>query len=248
MITLSADLFILLLSAHVAGDFIFQSNEDVARKQEPLILARHSLIHAGLVWALSGMWHVLWLPVAIGVLHGMIDWVKAQFGRVGIGWFFGDQAAHLLVLAIAAGTASVLHGTPAWSGLGMDAVYPVLLVLTGAVLTIRVGGIVVGLTLVPYLAELIEREGEDALPGARGFGDGGRIIGYLERALLYVMVLSGHLAAVGFLVAAKAFFRIGEIKDQSNRLEAEYIIIGTLTSFAYGLIVAYGIVLLLAVR
>lgn len=248
MASFPVDLFILLLAAHVAGDFVLQTNEDVARKREPLVLARHSLIHAVLVYTMSGLWHVVWLPVVIGVAHGVIDWVKSRFGSDRLAWFFGDQAAHLVTIAAAAVVATMLHGEPAWSTLGMDAVYPILLVLSGAVLTIRVGGIVVGMTLVPYLDELIERAGADALPDARGFGDGGRVIGYLERTLLYILVLTGNLTAVGFLVAAKAFFRIGEIRDQSNRLEAEYIIIGTLASFAYGVIVANGIALLLGVR
>ncbi len=33
--------------------------------------------------------------------------------------------------------------------------------------------------------------------------------------------------------------RFGEIKDRENRMEAEYIIIGTLMSFGYGIFIAY---------
>ena len=40
---------------------------------------------------------------------------------------------------------------------------------------------------------------------------------------------------VGFLVAAKSVFRFGELTNQQNRLEAEYITIGTLMSFSWGL-------------
>src|SRR5690625_2610551 len=127
------DLFILLLAAHVLGDFVLQTNEDVARKREPLVLARHSLIHAGLVYAMSGLWHVIWLPAAIGLTHGVIDWVKSRFGREGIAWFFGDQAAHLVTIAAAAVGATMLHGDPAWSGVGGGAVYAVLFVFGCAV-------------------------------------------------------------------------------------------------------------------
>lgn len=75
----------------------------------------------------------------------------------------------------------------------------------------------------------------------RGFADGGKIIGRLERLLIYLFVLSDALGAVGFLIAAKSIFRFGELSNQSNRLEAEYITIGTLMSFAVGLAIALGV-------
>jgi hypothetical protein len=56
-----------------------------------------------------------------------------------------------------------------------------------------------------------------------------------SRFLIYLFVLSGQLAGVGFLVAAKSVFRFGELKEHHNRLEAEYITIGTLMSFSWGL-------------
>jgi len=74
----------------------------------------------------------------------------------------------------------------------------------------------------------------------RGFDDGGKVIGQLERLLIYLFVLSDALGAVGFLIAAKSIFRFGELSDANNRLEAEYITIGTLTSFAVGLAIALG--------
>jgi uncharacterized membrane protein (DUF485 family) len=41
------------------------------------------------------------------------------------------------------------------------------------------------------------------------------------------------------LITAKSIFRFGEIKERQNRLEAEYIIIGTLMSFGYAIFIAY---------
>ena len=69
----------------------------------------------------------------------------------------------------------------------------------------------------------------------RCFPNGGRIIGQLERFLIYLFVLSGQPTGVGFLVAAKSVFRFGELSEHHNRLEAEYITIGTLLSFGWGL-------------
>jgi hypothetical protein len=55
----------------------------------------------------------------------------------------------------------------------------------------------------------------------------GRVIGILERALLYGFVLQGQYGAIGFILAAKAFTRFKALDD---RPFAEYVLIGTLLS------------------
>jgi hypothetical protein len=55
----------------------------------------------------------------------------------------------------------------------------------------------------------------------------GRIIGLLERLLIYAFVLSGQFGAIGFTLAAKGFTRFKELE---NRSFAEYVLIGTLLS------------------
>ena len=55
----------------------------------------------------------------------------------------------------------------------------------------------------------------------------GRIIGVLERVLLYSFVLQSQYGAIGFILAAKAFTRFKALDD---RPFAEYVLIGTLLS------------------
>lgn len=52
----------------------------------------------------------------------------------------------------------------------------------------------------------------------------GRVIGLLERALLYLFVLQGQFGAIGFVLAAKAFTRFKALDD---RPFAEYVLVGT---------------------
>lgn len=69
----------------------------------------------------------------------------------------------------------------------------------------------------------------------------GRVIGLLERALLYGFILQGQYGAIGFILAAKAFTRFKALDDRSF---AEYVLIGTLLSgglaLLFGLLVAKG--------
>jgi hypothetical protein len=63
---------------------------------------------------------------------------------------------------------------------------------------------------------------------------------FWKRTLIYLLVMVDMASGIGFLIAAKSIFRFGEIKDRTNRMEAEYILIGTLASFAYAMVIAYG--------
>jgi hypothetical protein len=113
-----------------------------------------------------------------------------------------------------------------------------LKIAAGLVLQVWCGSLVLGICLRPFLRQIEQTRTETEASTSRGFADGGKVIGYLERILIYVFVLAGELAAVGFLVAAKSILRFGELKDSEHRMESEYIIIGTLASFAYGIAVA----------
>lgn len=108
--------------------------------------------------------------------------------------------------------------------------FALLIVLLGGALTVWLGGPVVARLVRPYA---------DQLDDDTGLKRGGRIIGYAERLLIYVFVLAHAPTAIGFLVTAKSIFRFGEVTDGSRRKHAEYVIIGTLVSFAYAVTTAY---------
>lgn len=66
---------------------------------------------------------------------------------------------------------------------------------------------------------------------------GGRIIGPLERVLLFGFAAVGEPAAAAVVVAAKGFLRYPEITskaDESGAL-AEYVLVGSLSSWVFGL-------------
>jgi len=111
-----------------------------------------------------------------------------------------------------------------------------LIALLGAVLVVWVGNTVVARLVKPYSNQVSTEV---------GLQSGGRTIGYAERLLIYVFVLADAPSAIGFLVTAKSIFRFGDITGKEQRKLAEYIIIGTLVSFAYAVTMAYLIRLLL---
>lgn len=66
----------------------------------------------------------------------------------------------------------------------------------------------------------------------------GRLIGILERIIMMVLVLSGSIGSIGFVLAAKAFARFSEL---DKRPFAEYVLIGTLLSTLFAVLIGYGI-------
>lgn len=59
----------------------------------------------------------------------------------------------------------------------------------------------------------------------------GRWIGYVERLLIVAFILAGDYTAIGFLATAKGLFRFNDPK------KAEYVIVGTLLSFAIAVLI-----------
>ena len=255
---IAKQLLICLVAAHFVGDFILQSDKDASNKLKPLILLKHSVIVATLSYVLCGVWAKWQIPLVIFCTHMVIDWIKEKIaGRDDLSnkWeiyaFLADQAAHILII-----TALVFIIVPAetaadtgvntvslfWVQLFRKDFLKLLMIISGAILAIKAGGILIGMAVKPFLDELEKADdglNQDIRANSRGFENGGKVIGYLERGLIFLFMLTGHPAGIGFLIAAKSVFRFGEIKDPQHRMEAEYIIIGTLMSFGYGMLIAY---------
>lgn len=117
-------------------------------------------------------------------------------------------------------------------------IWKALIIAAGVFLLTYPGGVLIDVFLKPFQKQLNKKFRPNSLRPVTGLKDGGRIIGYLERLLIFVFIVSGQFAGVGFLVAAKSIFRFGELKDSENRKQAEYIIIGTFTSFLLAIVVS----------
>ena len=60
---------------------------------------------------------------------------------------------------------------------------------------------------------------------------------WFERILVLTFVITNHYEGIGFLIAAKSILRFNDIKGEHMRKEAEYVLIGTLMSFASSIII-----------
>ena len=67
--------------------------------------------------------------------------------------------------------------------------------------------------------------------------EAGKWIGYLERILILTFVITDNMEGVGFLLAAKSVFRFGDLNKAKDIKTTEYVMLGTMTSFAIAIIV-----------
>lgn len=228
-----SEVLLALVATHTAGDFLLRPGlrwrPQRALAPVPLDALLLTALAAGtagtLDWRLLGL-----LLAALLALNG----IRARLLPDRLGAFLGDQGARVAVLAGLAwafpqAVAEGLWG--AWLGPAERLVYQqVLVVGAGGLVTVAGVGRVVGHLMAPLAAALDPDQGP-----AGGLPGGGRIIGWLERGLVLILVLSGQPGGFGFVLAAKSILRFGEIKDAGNRRLAEFILIGTFLSFALGL-------------
>lgn len=206
--------FIVLICAHILADFVLQPDQIAQNKHRWGVLSLHAGVHALLSWLLFGF-HLPWqIPVIIFLSHFLIDFLKQKVSDTAC-TFCVDQCLHVLVLAV---LAYGLHraGVTDQSGL----FYKPLVLLSGLVVTVQGSGF-----LVSKVAQRIIGENDLKVDGLNG---GGKLIGQLERSVIFLLIMMGQPAGIGFLVAAKSILRF---KDSEDQRLAEYVLIGTLLSF-----------------
>lgn len=216
--------FAALLFAHTLADFVLQTNWIAQNKHRLPVLGLHGLIVLATAQVAIGRFDA-WELLALAAVHVVIDAAKTRLMPEGFPGFLVDQAAHLTSLAVLAAYAPGLFATGLWAECSF---LPGMMALTaGAVLTIRAGGFAVGALMQGYQHASLP----DGLP------NGGRVIGQLERAVIFLLVLVGQPAGIGFLIAAKSILRFDTASQ--NQHASEYVIIGTLASFGWALAGAY---------
>lgn len=249
--------FTFLLAGHLFADFVLQSDALVEQKRNPNQRGAALSKHQRQVCLAHFIFLLPWNPILaaiialpLGLIHLAIDRWKLKAERAKphlLRWFAWDQLFHLASLALIAAIMMEMPDSgriegwilnPAIIELLFFTTFLVFLMING-----RLGGFLVG--------EFLRRYKPDATPA--GFaetqvelaGDAaeseqlrtGRVIGILERCLLFIILIQGEWGAAGFVIAAKSIVRFQNLED---RAFAEYYLVGTLASFLFALVTALG--------
>lgn len=226
-------------AAHLFVDFVLQSKKLIQNKKDKKagswFLYLHCFLHAAFIYALLPDKYIWQIPVIIFISHYCIDLWKLYQNENAL-TFFADQLLHIFILII---VWAMWYQPTNWlsahfSGLLIN--YNFWLITTAYLLTIFPLSYLLG-----YLTQRWRKDiDQDMNYSNTSLSEAGKWIGIFERILVLTFVLNNHFEGIGFLIAAKSILRFNDIKGDTMRKEAEYILIGTLMSFASS--IAIGII------
>ena len=228
---------VALAATHFAADFLIRP--DGMAPAGPRAFLFHIALVTALAWAALGYPPAWMLLGLLAASHAGIDLARRRWGGRGLAAFLAGQAAHLAAITLLASFWPGSWGAGVWAQPATLARLPWLEALpaayaltAGVIATVWAGGQAVG----ALMSEMLTAEIPKGLPR------GGLVIGRLERLMILMMILLGQPAGIGFLITAKSILRFGEVTghqdDAATRLLSEYVIIGTLASFAWALATA----------
>ncbi|MEJ5261341.1 MAG: DUF3307 domain-containing protein [Ignavibacterium sp.] len=238
MESIQIKILIILVSAHFLGDFVFQTDNDVKRKRSWLIFLKHIFFIASLTYLILGVFNSYVIILIVVISHIIIDLIKLKIKKDNIWIFIVDQSLHLLILLLISLNYKkfLTEGDEIyWEEIFGNNFYMILILITSIIVLTKVSGILISYLIKPLQINVTtnENKNEKTLPQT------GKIIGYLERIIIYISVLSNVPALIGFLITAKSILRYSEIKNENDKLFVEYILIGTLFSFSLGISFSY---------
>ncbi len=223
-----------LLLAHVLTDFVLQNARMVKHKRnykaKSWVLYVHSALAGILTYIILQEWSQFLVPLVIMITHFLIDLWKLHQKKDNIKYFIIDQILHIIILVIAwlyliNGFSLVIPEIQKFFSS-----VPQLAILIGYLLVTFPVGFIIGKATERWQEEIIREGG-----GQNSLKKAGRYIGVFERILVLTFILINNFAAIGFLIGAKSILRFSDTKGA--RKQTEYVLIGTLMSFAICIII-----------
>lgn len=224
------------LAAHFFTDFVLQSKKLVQQKKDKKaaswFLYVHCFLQALFIYLLSPDKSLWQIPLIIFVTHFFIDLWKL-YQKENIYTFLIDQVMHIVVIIVIwfAWFQSFNWFTDFVSALLNN--YNFWLITTAYFIVVFPLAYVLGFATQRWRKD-IEKHNDRS---NASLSEAGKWIGVLERILVLTFVLTNHLDGIGFLITAKSILRFNDIKGDNMRKEAEYVLIGTLMSFAASIII-----------
>ncbi|WP_316752919.1 DUF3307 domain-containing protein [Pedobacter gandavensis] len=253
------NLLLRLIFAHLLTDFVFQPKSWVTDREQrhgkSAKLYLHVFVTTIVAYLLSGLYTNWLIPAVIFSSHLLIDYLKSKANKDRFSYFIIDQMAHLLVIlflwlaienkwsATQSAIATLINNQNFW-------------IIAGGYLFVSLPlGIIIGKATQKWRDQIsLEKERSAAalasLPPDTsetentaiqiirsseeqelGLANAGKWIGICERILILTFVIMGQYTAIGFLMTAKSILRFSE-KETNTQLKTEYVLVGTLVSFA----------------
>ncbi len=236
---------VVMLIGHLLGDFYLQSDSLVKKRKK---CKGYVLLH--------GLIYTLCMSVAFGICvrisdesifaliilcfgHLLIDMLKSFFDnpknnksiRKDTVVFFADQASHIINILLV----SILFSSKVqlYSYVTLNiAKLPnkPLMIILGLLCILKPIDIIISNFLFGNKNSVIN------INPLKDLVKSGRIIGYLERIIIFILMQFGAFSAIAFVLTAKSVARFKELEQEER---AKYYLIGTLFSACSVIVIAF---------
>ena len=255
----NSTLFLMLLIAHLLGDYYFQ-NQKLAEKKENSYpaLVIHSLIYAVAIALAFGFVNAPWWVFALAAgMHWVIDSVKWSLRKTffpKIWLFLIDQLLHLLVLIALVLVSPEAALRPWLASFALPQAFWAWIALI--LLIVKPVNVSIDILFKRYKSAAEEETRMQEQQSVQNFLTGktadtenpskdmekrpeeaegaGAWVGALERLITVLFAAMGQYAAMGLLMAAKSMARYDKITK--GPAFAEYYLIGTLFSLFFAIV------------
>jgi hypothetical protein len=228
-------LLILQFTAHLLADFNLQPQTWCNIKNNSKLIGNVHFYHIAVVFICSlifsfsvSFW---WAALFIAFCHFVLDVTKSYLFRKGIRenyLFFLDQTLHLAVITATVYVFTQKEPIQFPPFVTLNTVFMLFAIIASS----KSSNIFIKKYMEANNIVASDKENSDNLLKA------GRVIGFLERFVSFILISFDQFAAVGFIIAAKSILRF---KD-TDTAKTEYLLIGSLLSF--GIAILLGIIYL----
>lgn len=235
MIQEEISVLLRLLIAHLLSDFVLPPAawvaERYARKLRSVKLYIQAFISSVITLVLTGLWNIWWLPVLIFCSSWSIN-AWRSYRPQKLKYFLGAELLHLLVIAL---VWLSLYNKWAAAALWMQSMYA-----DSRLLAIAAGYLVITWPLGMLIGIATKSWRDESGVNSEGLARAGMWIGLFERFLILTFILIDQYTAVGLLIAAKSILRFND-HERNTQKKTEYVLIGTLMSYATSVLLGWAL-------
>lgn len=238
--------YLLLIIAHFLGDFIFQSSTMACKKRTSFkYMALHCIIYSGFIilplFLFGPFGNVSIAFLIIIISHMIIDYARnviidklnrSQTDHKTFDFmiFILDQILHILIIIC---SMNLVNETNEFGKiilrkllvyLSLNQIHNGIILAFLYILCLSPAA-----TFIKKIFVLFSLQDENDLKTKDDLVKSGYLIGVLERIIILTLGISGQLASIGFVFAAKSLARFNQLNDKKF---AEKYLIGTLLSVA----------------
>jgi len=246
------ELLLLLLTAHFIGDFYLRpASYSTNLPIKSLVLwrqvAAHSLVNI-IVFFISD---IAFLPAVVAIVlislaHVLTNrWIYHRRSNLSI--FLIVQSLHLVLISIIWAYLTNFTIEQVINFISSFLSTKNLLMAISYLLVCKPASVIISLALKKHTDSLTQHAKElsenTTLEESENIGlvSAGALIGYIERCLAISFIFMGQFAGIGFLVATKTIFRFGDLTKNKDMKLTEYMMLGTLLSYAIALFIGWNV-------